>query len=109
MAARAHGDWRSPRADAARRRDDAEVNANVVAPALSALRRGREAVVEIDGQLDEVLEWVADQKQPGSRAPKLPPRDLADRMAASTRRAGEALTGLGGLLYDDGPAGSELF
>jgi hypothetical protein len=52
---------------------------------------------------------VADQKQPGSRAPKLPPRDLADRMAASTRRAGEALTGLGGLLYDDGPAGSELF
>jgi hypothetical protein len=30
-------------------------------------------------------------------------------MAASARRAGEALTGLGTLLYDDGPAGSELF
>ena len=108
-AARAHGDWRSPRAEVARRRDDAEVNANVVGPALSALRRGREAVVEIDGQLDEVLGWVADQKHPSKTAPKLPPRDLPDRMAASARRAGEALTGLGTLLYDDGPAGSELF
>jgi hypothetical protein len=114
-AARAHGDWRSPRAEAARQRDEAEVSANVVGPALSALRRGREAVVEIDGQLDEALAWVADladptdPKQSTANVPKPPPRDLADRMAASARRAGEALTGLGTLLYDDGPAGSELF
>jgi hypothetical protein len=111
-AARAHGEWRSPRAEAARQRDEAEVSANVVGPALSALRRGREAVIEIDGQLDEALAWVAEVStpdQPAAKTPKRPPRDLADRMAASARRAGEALTGLGTLLYDDGPAGSELF
>ena len=101
---RPHGDWRSPRAEAARRRDEAVVEAEAakaVPPALSALRRGREAVTEIDGQLDEVMGWVKGGKRPA--------RDLPERMAASSRRAGEALTGLGTLLYHDGPAGSELF
>jgi hypothetical protein len=100
---RAHSDWRSSRADAGRKRDDV-AEAATVSSALTALRRGREAVVEIDGQLGEVLDWLSDPKPSRQLS-----RDLPDRMAASSRRASEALTGAAVLLYHDGPAGSELF
>jgi hypothetical protein len=80
--------------------DEAKAGTGVSA-AVSALRRGRLAVVEVDGHLDDLLGWLADPRQ-------APARDLPDRLAASARRASEALTGLG-ILCGDGPAGSELF
>jgi hypothetical protein len=55
-----------------------------VPAALAALRRGREALVELDGQLDEVLVWIRD---PRGRLD----RRVPDRLAGSARRAGEAL------------------
>jgi hypothetical protein len=60
------------------------------------LRRGREAIVEIDGHLDHVLDWLHDPRR-GLR-PELP-----NQLHASAARATEALAALGG------PAGSELF
>ncbi|HEY0708012.1 MAG TPA: hypothetical protein VGG33_14510 [Polyangia bacterium] len=63
---------------------------------MAALRQGREAIIEIDGQLDDVLVYLADPAKGLAR-------DLPDRMAFSARRASEALAALGG------PAGSELF
>ena len=91
----AHGVWRSQRANAA---------GSTVGAASAALRRGREAVVEIDGQLDEVLDCLSDRS--GARLRRLA-RDLPDRMAASAKRADAAFVGLAVLV--DGPAGSELF
>lgn len=73
-----HRAWRSERAAVAE---------TPVGAAVAALRRGREAVVEIDGQLDEVLGWLGDPSQ-------APPRDLPDRMARSKRRAAEALAAI---------------
>jgi hypothetical protein len=67
-----------------------------VGAAVAALRQGREAIVEIDGQLTDVLVYLADPSKGLSR-------DLPDRMAFSARRASEAFAALGG------PAGSELF
>jgi hypothetical protein len=63
---------------------------------MKALRQGREAIVEIDGHLDDVLDYLHDPAR-GLRA------DLPNRLAESRRRASEALAALGG------PAGSELF
>ena len=63
---------------------------------VASLRRGREAIVEIDGQLGEVLDWLGDPR-------KTLARDLADRLRSTTHRAAEALGSLGG------PAVSELF
>lgn len=56
-------------------------------PALAALRRGREAIIEIDHQLDEVLVWLRDP---------VTGLDIAvpERLARSARRAGEALAGI---------------
>jgi hypothetical protein len=67
-----------------------------VGTAVAALRQGREAIVAIDGQLDLVLDYLADPSK-GLSA------DLPDRMAFNARRASEAFAALGG------PAGSELF
>jgi hypothetical protein len=94
-ASAAHGVWRGSRAEAA---------GSLVGAASAALRRGREAVVEIDGQLGEILDCLSDGSE--QRLRRLA-RDLPDRMAASSRRAGAAFVGLGALV--DGPAGSELF
>jgi hypothetical protein len=55
--------------------------------AVAALRQSREALVELDGHLDEALDWVHDP----SRA--LDPR-LPDRLAGSARRAGAALAAI---------------
>jgi hypothetical protein len=85
-APRVHGDWRSARS-----------TAGAISETVSALRRGREAVEEIDGQLDEVLDWVKDP-----RGKKLS-RDLPERMKQSSTRAAAALLNLGG------PAGNELY
>lgn len=54
---------------------------------LGALRRSREAVTEIDGELDTVLDWLADPSAP------LPP-EVPDRLARRAREAGEALDAL---------------
>jgi hypothetical protein len=67
-----------------------------VSTAVAALRQGREAIVEIDGQLTDILEYLADPAK-GLAA------DLPDRMAFNARRASAALAALGG------PAGFELF
>ena len=64
---------------------------------LTELRRGREAVVEIDGHLDGVLDWLSDPKH------KRMPVELPDQMSQSAERARRALAAIGG------PAGSELF
>jgi hypothetical protein len=54
------------------------------AAVMGALRRSREAVSDIDGELDTVLDWLAD--------PKVPlPVELPDRLARRAREAGEAL------------------
>jgi hypothetical protein len=58
-----------------------------VSSAVAALRRGREALVELDGQLDEALVWVRDPKA-------RPDRAAPDRLARTALRAGEALTAL---------------
>ena len=56
-------------------------------PAVASLRRGREALVELDGQLDEALVWV---REPKAR----PDRTAPDRLARTAQRVGEALTSL---------------
>jgi hypothetical protein len=53
--------------------------------AVTALRRSREALVELDGHLDEALDWVHDPSRPLDA-------HLPDRLARSARRAGEALS-----------------
>ena len=58
-----------------------------ISPAVAALRRGREALVELDQQLDEVLIWVRDPKA-------RPDRTAPDRLARTALRAGEALSAL---------------
>jgi hypothetical protein len=58
-----------------------------VSSAVAALRRGREALVELDGQLDEALVWVRDPKV-------RPDRTAPDRLARTALRAGQALTSL---------------
>ena len=98
---RTHGEWRSSR------RLSSGVSSGVssgsaVAVATSALRRGREAIVEIDGHLDQVLDWLADPSQP-------PDRDLPDRLAGSARRAGEALGALSASGVLGGPPGSDIY
>lgn len=70
---------------------------SAVGRVLTDLRRGREAVVEIDGHLDGVLDWLSDPKH------KRLPVELPDRMRQSAERAHRALAAIGG------PAGSELF
>jgi hypothetical protein len=58
--------------------------AEVVPHAVAALRRGRKAITAIEAELDEILVWVVD-----------PSADIdfgaVDRLAASSREAGEAL------------------
>jgi hypothetical protein len=54
---------------------------------LGALRRSREAVTEIDGELDTVLDWLADPSAPL-------PSEVPDRLARRAREAGEALDAL---------------
>lgn len=101
-AARVHGDWRA-------HRGQASGAVTAIAAATADLRRGRQAVVEIDGQLDEILDCLsAPSLQAVRDGVKRLARDLPDRMAASSRRAGEALTRVAALCTD-GPAGSELF
>jgi hypothetical protein len=58
-----------------------------VSPAVAALRRGRQALIELDGQLNEVLVWVRDPRAK-------PDRTAPDRLAQTARRAGQALTSL---------------
>jgi len=52
---------------------------------MTALREGREALIELDGQLDEILVWV---KDPSTGLDVSVP----DRLARSARRAAEALS-----------------
>jgi hypothetical protein len=85
------GQWRTRGSSPSRTAPRGSVGA-----AVTALRQGREAIVEIDGHLDDVLDWLHDPRR-GLKA------DLPSRLASSARRAGEALAALGG------PAGSELF
>jgi hypothetical protein len=61
-----------------------------VSSAVAALRRGRQALVELDEQLDEALIWVRDPRV-------RPDRTAPDRLARTARRAGEALTAVGSL------------
>jgi hypothetical protein len=61
-----------------------------LADPLTQLRRGKKALIEIDGQLDEVATWLRD---PAARLAA----DLPDRMARSAREAGEALSSVGPL------------
>jgi hypothetical protein len=91
--ARDQSPWRTRRTSA---RKSPPAGHSVVGAAVVALRQGREAIVEIDGHLDDVLDWLHDPRR-GVRP------DLPNRLASSARRAGEALAALGG------PAGSELF
>ena len=63
---------------------------------VTALRRSRQAIVEIDGHLDEVLDWLGDPR-------KVLASDLPDRLRSTTRRATLAMAAI------SGPAGSELF
>ena len=56
-----------------------------IAVSVSALRRGREALIELDGQLDEALVWV---REPGRGIDA----SMPDRLARTARRAGDALT-----------------
>ena len=58
-----------------------------VSSAVAALRRGRQALVELDGQLDDILIWVRDPKA-------RPDRAAPDRLARTALRAGEALSAL---------------
>jgi hypothetical protein len=58
-----------------------------VSTVVAALRRGREAVEELDEQLGEALVWVRDPKA-------RPDRAAPDRLARTALRAGEALTSL---------------
>jgi hypothetical protein len=55
---------------------------------MGALRRSREAVVAVEGDLDTVLDWL--------HHPEAAPLDtgLPDRLARRTRDAGEALSSL---------------
>jgi hypothetical protein len=54
---------------------------------LGALRRSREAVTDIDGDLDIVLDWLSDPSAPLDAA-------LPDRLARRARDADEALGSL---------------
>jgi hypothetical protein len=54
---------------------------------MAALRRSREAVVEIDGDLDTVLDWLHDPSAPLDAA-------VPDRLARRARDAGEAIDAL---------------
>ncbi len=58
-----------------------------VSATVTALRRSREALVELDEQLGEVLVWVRDPKA-------RPDRTAPDRLARTALRAGAALTAL---------------
>ena len=83
------GETRSPQRKSRERpaalgRSPAVLGRAPVPTALAALRRGREALVELDGQLDEVLVWIRDPRA------NLDVR-VPDRLARSARRAGEAL------------------
>jgi hypothetical protein len=51
---------------------------------MRALRRGREAVTDIDGDLDTVLDWLQDPSAPLDAA-------VPDRLAQRARDADEAL------------------
>jgi hypothetical protein len=54
----------------------------------SALRLGREALTDLQGQLDDLLAWLANPAGGlDARAP--------DRLAATAQRAGRALASLG--------------
>jgi hypothetical protein len=55
---------------------------------LAQLRRGKEALIEIDGQLEEVVVWL---RNPAAGLAA----DVPDRLARSTRKAGEALAAVG--------------
>jgi hypothetical protein len=57
------------------------------AAVLGALRRSREAVTEIDGDLDTVLDWLQEPSAPLDA-------DLPDRLARRARDAGEAIGSL---------------
>ncbi len=54
---------------------------------MRALRRGREAVTDIDGDLDTVLDWLHDPSAPLDAA-------VPDRLAQRARDADEALGAL---------------
>ena len=54
---------------------------------VAALKRGRKAITAIEGHLDEILVWVVD---PATGLDV----QVVDRLAASNREAGEALSGL---------------
>jgi hypothetical protein len=58
---------------------------------LVQLRRTKKAIIEIDGQLDEVAVWLRDPAVSLAA-------DLPDRMARSAREAGDAMSAVG-LLY----------
>lgn len=75
---------RRPRKVAAARAPAAR---SAVPAAASALRRSREALTDIQGQLDEILGWLAN---PRERLDASTP----DRLASSARRAEEALGAL---------------
>ena len=58
--------------------------APAAAPVLAALRRGRVALTEIEGDLDGVLDWLEDPSQPLDTG-------IPDRLAGRTREVSEAL------------------
>jgi hypothetical protein len=57
------------------------------AAVMGALRRSREAVTEIDGELDTVLDWLSDPSAPLDT-------EVPDRLARRAREAGEAIESL---------------
>ena len=58
--------------------------------AAAALRRGREALAAVEGQLDSILAWLANPAAGLDRG-------APDRLAGSAAEAGEALAALGRL------------
>ena len=83
---------RSPRRSASPRSTralTARPRAGVAGP-VAELRRGREALTAIEGQLDAILHWL------GNPAAGLA-ADAPDRLASAAHEAGEALAALGRL------------
>ena len=83
---------RSPRRRTTRHSDRTTLSAprSSGSEALDALRRGREALTDIEGQLDNILAWLASPT--GNLDASTP-----DRLAGRARDAGDALANLAAL------------
>jgi hypothetical protein len=76
----------SPRRSGSPRRSPARARPRASAP-VAQLRRGREALTSLTGQLDQILAWLGDP------AVGLAP-DAPDRLARTAQDAGDALAAL---------------